>query len=161
MDGLFTKKERTAPVRLFGNVIGHRLGSIALGALMSLTSVTGSLAAKAAALELSPMVATSTLLSTVDPEKQISVILSLPLSDSKGAAEFVQRVSNPKDPLYRQYITPNEFAERYGADAGDYATLREWAAANGLAIVHESVARTFLTVRGPAAQFQTLFQDSA
>ena len=125
---------------------------------MSLTSVTGSLAARAAALELSPMVATSTLLSTVDPEKQISVILSLPLSDSKGAAEFVQRVSNPKDPLYRQYITPNEFAERYGADAGDYATLREWAAANGLTIVHESVARTFLTVRGTAAQFQTLFK---
>jgi subtilase family serine protease len=158
MDGLFTKKERTATVRLFGNVIGLRLGSIALGALMSLTSVTGSLAARVAALELSPMVATSTLLSTVDPEKQISVILSLPLSDSKGAAEFVQRVSNPKDPLYRQYITPNEFAERYGADAGDYATLREWAAANGLTIVHESVARTFLTVRGTAAQFQTLFK---
>jgi hypothetical protein len=52
MDGLFTKKERTATVRLFGNVIGLRLGSIALGALMSLTSVTGSLAARVAALEL-------------------------------------------------------------------------------------------------------------
>ena len=158
MEDLFTMKARTAPVRLFGNVIGHRFGSIALGALMSLTSVTGSLAAKAATLELSPMVATSKLLSTVDQEKQISVILSLPLSDSKGAAEFVQRVSNPKDPLYRQYVTPNEFAERYGGDAGEYATLKEWATTNGLAIIHESVARTFLTVRGTVAQFQTLFK---
>jgi subtilase family serine protease len=158
MEGLFTKKERTTPVRLFGNVAGRRLGSMALGALVSVTFVAGSLAAKAATIELSPMVATSTLLSTVNPEKQISVILSLPLSDSRGAAEFVRRVSNPKDPLYRQYITPDQFAERYGADAGDYALLREWAAANGLAVVHESVARTFLTVRGTAAQFQTLFK---
>jgi len=106
------------------------------------------------------MVAKSALLSAVDSQKQISVILSLPLSDSKGAAEFVERVSNPKDPLYRQYLTPDEFAERYGADAGDYAVVKEWATANGLIIAHESLARTLLTVRGTAAQFEILFKTA-
>ncbi|MBV8278079.1 MAG: S8 family serine peptidase, partial [Verrucomicrobia bacterium] len=85
-------------------------------------------------------------------------ILSLPLADTKGAADFAQRVSNPKDPLYRQYITPDEYAKRYGANAGDYAALKEWSIANGLIIVHESAARTFLTVRGTVAQFQTFFK---
>ena len=49
---------------------------------------------------------------------KFSVVLSLPLSDSKGAAEFVRRVSDPKDPLYRKYIAPEEFASRFGANAG-------------------------------------------
>jgi len=106
------------------------------------------------------MVAKSAWLSAVDSQKQISVILALPLSDSKGAAEFIERVSNPKDPLYRQYLTPYEFSQRYGANADDYAALREWAIANELTIVHESMARTFLTVRGTAAQFQILFKTA-
>jgi subtilase family serine protease len=160
MKALSRKKERTGSVRLFGTVSGRRLARMALGALAALASVTGNQKVNAATVELSAMVAHSTVLSPVDPEKQISVILALPLSDSQGAAEFVQRVSDPKDPLYRQYITPNEFAERYGANAGEYALLKEWAAANGLTIVHESVARTFLTVRGTTAQFQILFKTA-
>jgi subtilase family serine protease len=103
------------------------------------------------------MVARSTALSAVDPGKQISIILALPLGDSKGAAEFVQHVSDPKDPLFRQYITPKEFADRYGANADDYAAIKAWAAENQLTIVHEASARTSVTVRGTAAQFERLF----
>ena len=58
------------------------------------------------------------------------------------------------DPLYRQYITPKEFASRYGANATDYAALKQWAQQNGLQISHESLARTLLTLRGTVAQFQ-------
>jgi subtilase family serine protease len=106
---------------------------------------------------LSPMIAKSTVVSVADPAKEISVVLSLPLSDSEGAAEFVQRVSNPTDPLYRHYLTPEEFASRYGANATDYAALKQWAQQNGLQISHESLSRTLLTLRGTVAQFQTLF----
>jgi subtilase family serine protease len=160
MESLFSKNERSVPVRLIGNAACRRIGSTALGALASVVLASGSLSARAATIQLSPMVAKSALLSTVDSHKQISVILSLPLSDGQGAAEFVERVSNPKDPLYRQYLTPDEFAERYGANSGDYAALKEWATANGLTIAHESIARTCLTVRGTAAQFQILFKTA-
>jgi subtilase family serine protease len=160
MESLFSKNEQNAPVRLIGNAAWPRFGRIALGAFASVVLASGSPSARAATIQLSPMVARSVLISTVDSEKQISVILSLPLSDGKGAAEFVERVSNPKDPLYRQYLTPYEFAERYGANSGDYAALKEWATTNGLTIAHESMARTFLTVRGTAAQFQILFKTA-
>lgn len=113
--------------------------------------------ATGATVNLSPVVAKSTLIYPLDSAKQINVILALPLGDPTGAAQFTQRVSNPKDSLYRQYITPEEFAARYGANPGDYAALKEWATASGLTIVHEAVARTFLTVHGTVAQFQTLF----
>jgi hypothetical protein len=112
MESLFKKNGRTVSVRLFGKSPWRRFGHTALGALGLIVSAGGNLAVSAATIQLSPLVANSALLSTVDSQKQISVVLSLPLSDGKGAAEFVQRVSNPKDPLYRQYLTPAEFAER-------------------------------------------------
>ena len=160
MEILFTKNERTAPVRLIGNVVWRRFNTRALGAFALVMFASVSLSTGATTIQLSPMVAKSALLSAVDSQKQISVILSLPLGDGKGAAEFVERVSNPKDPVFRQYLTPSEFAERYGANSGDYAALKEWATANGLTIAHESIARTFLTVRGTAAQFQILFKTA-
>ena len=144
MESLFKKNGRTVSVRLFGKRPWRRFGHTVLGALGLIVSAGGSPAVSAAIIQLSPLVANSALLSTVDSQKQISVVLSLPLSDGKGAAEFVQRVSNPKDPLYRQYLTPAEFAERYGGNAGDYAALKTWATANGLTVVHKSLARTFL-----------------
>jgi subtilase family serine protease len=57
-----------------------------------------------------------------------------------------------------QYITPQEFAARYGANPADYAALKEWAASVGLKVSQESIARTVLTVRGTVGQMQTIFK---
>jgi kumamolisin len=113
---------------------------------------------QASTIELSPMVAESSFLSPADPAKEITVVLALPLGDSQGAADFARRVSDPKDQFFRHFITPEEFAARFGANQADYAALKEWAAANGLQISQESLARSLLTVRGTVAQFQDLFR---
>jgi subtilase family serine protease len=81
----------------------------------------------------------------------------LPLSDPRGANDFVRHISTPGDPLFHEYLTPQQFAERFGGNAADYAYLKDWAAANGLHISHESVGRINLTVRGSVSQFQRLF----
>ncbi len=158
MESSLKMEDRTAPVGFTENARWRRTRNVTLAALISiLFGAANALPSTAASVDLSPMVGKSTYLSPVDAEKQISVILSLPLGNSAGAAEFAQRVSNPKDPLYRKYITPEEFAARYGANANDYAALKQWAIANGLTIAHEAGARTSLTVRGSVRQFQALF----
>jgi subtilase family serine protease len=135
------------------------LGMMIFGAAAALWLVPGTIWAQSGStIDISPMVARAKFLSATDPAKEISVVLSLPLGDSKGAAEFVQLVSTPGDPLYKHYITPQEYAARFGANAADYAALKEWATASGLKITHESSARTILTVSGTAAQFETLFK---
>ena len=111
-----------------------------------------------ATIDVSPLVAKSTFLSAVDSRNAINVVLSLPLSNPQGAAEFVQHASTPGDPLFRQYLTPEQFAAQFGASASDYAALKEWATVNRLAVVKESAARTTLTVRGLVSQFQSLFR---
>ena len=116
------------------------------------------LAQSNATVALSPMVAKSTLLSNMDPNQEIVIQLSLPLSDTQGAREFVQHVSTPKDPLFHHFITVQEFAARFGANADDFAALKAWATANGLSIQHEASARTSLTVSGSVAQLQKLFK---
>jgi subtilase family serine protease len=159
MESLFKLEGRNASARLFLSAKWLRLRELPLSVVTSiLLANTGVLPTTAATINLSPLVAKSALVSAVDSAKRINVVLALPLSDAAGAAQFVERVSNPKDELYRKYLTPQEFASRFGANAGDYAALKDWSGANGLSIVHESAARTFLTVSGTAAQFQTLFK---
>ncbi len=108
-------------------------------------------------VQLSPLVAKSTLIGPLDGNRQISVVLVLPLSDPQGAARFVQHLSTPGDPLYHRYLTPEQFAEGFGGNASDYAAVKEWAAANGLTVSQESTARMSLTVHGSVAQFENIF----
>jgi subtilase family serine protease len=158
MESLFKLEDRNTSTRLVANAGRRRPRKLPLRILTSIVLANVAQATTAATVNVSPMVAKSALVSAADSAKQINVILSLPLGDSAGAAQFVQRVSNPKDEFYRKYITPQEFARRFGANASDYAALKEWASANGLTIVHESLARTLLTVSGTVRQFQTLFK---
>jgi subtilase family serine protease len=135
----------------------RQLLPIALGLILSLLIKPNCAYGQTAAVELSPLVSKSTFVSPVDRSQQLSVVLALPLSDPKGAADFVDHVSRRGDPLFHQYLTPQEFARRYGASESDYAAIKQWAAANGLSVTQESIARTALTVRGTAAQLQSIF----
>ena len=125
--------------------------------LSALFLVCGALYSETTTVKLSPLVARSTLVGSVDGAREIGVTLSLPLSDPEGAAEFVRHVYRSADPLFRHYLTPQQFAERFGGNTADYAYLKSWAAANGLRVSHESVGRINLTVRGSVSQFQRLF----
>jgi subtilase family serine protease len=129
----------------------------AIGLILLVLTAPNRAFAQAATIELSPLVTKSTMVSPVDRSQQISVVLILPLSDPKGAAEFGQHVSRRGDSLFHQYLTPREFASRYGASGSDYVALKQWAVANGLTVSQESIARTTLTVHGTVAKFQSLF----
>jgi hypothetical protein len=120
--------------------------------------MSGRALAQLTEIELSPLVARSTLIGPVEGNKQISVVLAAPLSDPDGAAEFIRQVSTRGSPLYHQYLTPQEFAERFGGNATDYLALKDWAVANGLQISQESIGRLTLTVRGTAAQLEAIFK---
>ena len=148
-----------SPARIHRYVItGQQFRAFVLGLLLSPFVAPGHVFGGTKLVELSPLVAQSTVLSAVEQNKQISVILALPLSDPQGAAEFVRHVSTPGDPLFHQYLTPDEFAAKFGANSADYQALKVWATNNGLRVVHESLARTCLTVQGSTAQLQTLFK---
>ncbi len=138
----------------------RRLGNMALGGLVSASLLFTSSAMFGAMtnIELCPLVAKSTLVSAVDTSKTIGVVLALPSSDPAGLKAFVDHVSKPGDPLYRQYITPQEFAAKFGANASDYEFLKDWAASKGLTISEDSLSRTTLSVRGSVEVLNQVFK---
>lgn len=138
--------------RLFGALVFVELLFIAL----LFTSRNG--LAAAATIDVSPLVSKSTLVAPVDGNQQISVLLALPSSDPAGLAGFVHHVSAPGDPLYRQYLTPEQFAQKFGGNADDYAYLKTWATASGLQVAQEAVSRVNLVVRGSVARLENLFK---
>jgi subtilase family serine protease len=160
MKGLLNPPGRKSPARFFGVAINWRPVTPAMfwAAASLWLAPYAALAQSNATIALSPMVAESALLSNMDPNQEIVIQLSLPLSDTQGAREFVQHVSTPKDPLFHHFITVQEFAARFGANADDFAAVKAWATANGLSIQHEASARTSLTVSGSVAQLQKLFK---
>ena len=141
-----------------GTVTRRLLRTITTFGCASMLLGPSALFAASSSVELSPLIAKSTFLAPVDTKQEVGVTLCLPLSDPKGAAEFARRVSTPGDALFHQYLTPQEFAAKYGANAADYATLKQWAASVGLKVSQESIARNVLTVRGTVGQIQTIFR---
>ena len=151
------QRKPTCPNR--GIVKWRHLFSVVPAALGFISMVFGAkpLFAMVTTVEISPLVTKSTLLGSTDVNRDISVVLALPLSDKTGADSFIQHLTKPGDPLYHRYLTPAEFAARFGASPADYAAIKAWATGSGLSITQESVARTTLTVRGKVAQMQAIF----
>src|SRR4051812_1428356 len=46
-----------------------------------------------------------------DPQERIELAVALAPRDGAGLAEFLRRVYDPADPLYGQFLTPEEFRD--------------------------------------------------
>ena len=49
-----------------------------------------------------------------DTRETLSLALVLRPHDEQGLSDFVRRVQDPADPLYRQFLTPQEVRDRFG-----------------------------------------------
>ena len=94
---------------------------------------------------------------SLDASTTVRIVLVLPSIDARGAEAFVRSVSDPDSESYGRFLTPKQYANRFGASAADYAALLGWAHASGLAVVRQSTARTTLTLAGDAQTVGGLF----
>ena len=164
MQGLLKTLGCSYSARYVGGVgYPRRFGSMALGGLVSasLLFTSGAMFGAMTTIDVCPLVAKSTLVSAMETSKTIGVVLALPSSDPAGLKAFVDHVSTPGDPLYRQFLTPQEFANRFGGSASDYQFLKNWAVANNLTVSQESVGRTTLTLRGSVSFYETYFKTGS
>src|SRR5215831_8422937 len=66
----------------------------------------------------------------------------------------------PGSPDYLRWLTPAEFADRFGMDRASLAHVREWLEAQGFVVDAEAVSRTWIAFSGTAAQVKGSFQTS-
>ena len=88
---------------------------------------------------------------------QMQLAIGLPLRDPSDLSQFLAQLYDPASPNYRHYLTPDEFAARFGPTEGDYEAVKQFAHTNGLAITATYRNRLVLDVAGPVAAVEKAF----
>ena len=91
------------------------------------------------------------------PTARLRLAIGLPLRNASSLDEFLAQVYDPASRHYRQYLTPEQFTERFGPTAEDYQAVMEFAQANGLSVAAAHRNRLLLDVTGSVADIQRAF----
>jgi subtilase family serine protease len=65
---------------------------------------------------------------------------------------------NPKSRNFHKWITPEQWADRFGLSAADVAKITGWLKSQGFSNIHVARARNWVSFAGTAAQVQSAFK---
>ena len=103
---------------------------------------------------------TAQALGGVSAGQAVPATVTLAPRDPAALSSFVQAVSTPGSLLYHQYLTPAQFAQRFGPTATAIAQARRTLAARGLTLGPVSPNHLSFGVSGPAATVARAFSVS-
>jgi subtilase family serine protease len=89
--------------------------------------------------------------------QRLSLAISLPLRNEPGLHDLLQQIYDPQSPSYRQYLSVQEFTERFGPTQDTYDAVVRFARTNGLNVVESASNRLVLDVEGPVANIENAF----
>jgi subtilase family serine protease len=107
--------------------------------------------------DIKPNLPGATPAGRTDAGHRLNLAIILPSRDPAGAAAFAAQVSTPRTKLFRHYLTPAQYAAKFGANPADYRAIAAWAKAHGLTPGEESAAHNVLPLTGTAAAVQAAF----
>jgi subtilase family serine protease len=91
------------------------------------------------------------------PEAGMSMTFALPLRNQEELQFLLGRICDPLDPLYGHYISPQEFADRFGPTQADYDAVAGYAGSLGFTVTGTYPNRMFLDVSAPATAVEAGF----
>jgi uncharacterized protein (TIGR03437 family) len=97
----------------------------------------------------------------VDPRLRLEnlVLHFKPTTAQQGALDrLLEDQQNPASPEYHQWLTPDEYADRFGVSASDFDKVALWLEAQGFSINYKARGRMWLGFSGDAAQVQSAFR---
>jgi uncharacterized protein (TIGR03437 family) len=106
---------------------------------------------------VSPRLARARDLGPVDSSQKIGFItLGLRRTAAQQAAldRLLVEIQDPASPNYHQWLTPEEFGQRFGASATDIARIIEWLKSQGMTIEDTARGRNWIVFSGTAGQLQ-------
>src|ERR1700693_1335518 len=71
--------------------------------------------------------------------------------------QLLDQQQNPASPLYHRWLTPEEYANRFGLSPGDTAATVDWLRSRGFSIARASRSRTWIAFSGTAHQVEEAF----
>src|SRR3954447_24510329 len=93
----------------------------------------------------------------VPATKRLDLAIALPLRNDGKLTDFLQQLYDPSSPLYHQYLTPAQFAERFGPTEEDYQKVIAFANAYGLTVTGTHGNRGLLDVNASVSAIEQAF----
>jgi len=97
----------------------------------------------------------------VDPTFKLSymTLLTAPTPSQQTAIDqLLAQQQDPRSPLYHKWLTPEQYAQRFGLSANDIQKITLWLQSQGFSITGLARGRNWITFSGTAAQVESTFQ---
>jgi hypothetical protein len=96
----------------------------------------------------------------VDPLLKMSMtLLTVPsASQQRALTKLLADQQNPGSGSYHKWITPEQYADRFGLSLSDVAKLTAWLQSQGFSVVETARGRNWIVFTGTAAQVEKSFQ---
>jgi uncharacterized repeat protein (TIGR03803 family) len=88
---------------------------------------------------------------------RLNLAIGLQLRNPEGLTVLLQQIYDPAHPQYRHYLTPDQFAERFGPTPEDYEAVIAYAKSHGLTVMGTHPNRTLLDVSGSVTDIERAF----
>ena len=95
----------------------------------------------------------------VDPSLKMSMtLLTVPSATQQQAlTKLLADQQNPSSASYHKWLTPEQYADRFGLSLNDVAKLTAWLQSQGFSVVETARGRNWIVFSGTAAQVEKSF----
>jgi uncharacterized repeat protein (TIGR03803 family) len=93
----------------------------------------------------------------VQPTQRLDLAIGLPLRNREALTKFLSDLYDPTSLGYRQFLSPQQFAERFGPTEQDYQAVIAFAKSNHFVITGKHANRMLLDVNVAAADVERSF----
>ncbi len=96
----------------------------------------------------------------VDPGMQLGTmtLMTAPTAAQESAIKLLlAQQQDRKSPNYHKWLTPEQYADRFGLSQNDMQQMVAWLAAQGFTMIQPAHGRNFITFTGTAAQVESAF----
>jgi uncharacterized protein (TIGR03437 family) len=90
-----------------------------------------------------------------DPSRKLGYVTIHLAPSAAQQAELEKLLDEQRDPAspnYRKWLTPEQFAERFGASRNDMAKIAQWLESEGLTVERQSRSRNWIAFSGTASR---------
>ncbi len=99
----------------------------------------------------------------MEPGRRLTAMtLLFKLSPDQQAAldQLLQDQQTASSPQYHKWLTPQQYADRFGLSAADFTKAAAWLTAQGFSVDYSAQTRTWILFSGTAQQVQAAFHTS-
>jgi hypothetical protein len=97
----------------------------------------------------------------VDSSFQLShvTLLTVPTpSQQKALSQLLAEQQNPKSPNFHKWLTPEQYADRFGLSRNDVKKASAWLKSQGLTVDSVARGRNWIVFSGSASQIESVFR---